>query len=49
MIREAKVAVVPGSPFGLGGENHVRISFGGDDYQVREGVQRFVRYIEENL
>ncbi len=46
LIREAKIAVVPGSAFGLGGENHVRISFGGDETLLQEGMQRFVNYID---
>lgn len=49
MIKDGKVAVVPGSAFGLGGENHIRISFGGEDDQVKEGMKRFVKYVEENL
>jgi len=47
LIREAKVAVVPGSAFGLGGENHLRISFGGDEKLLREGLQRLVAYLEK--
>lgn len=49
MLKQAKVGVVPGSAFGIGGENHIRISFGGDTEQVREGVQRFVQYINKKL
>lgn len=49
MIREAKVAVVPGSAFGNGGENHLRISFGGDETLLREGLQRLVKFIEKNI
>ena len=46
LIREAKVAVVPGTAFGLGGENHLRISFGGDEKLLRIGLQRLVKFIE---
>jgi aminotransferase len=46
LLHEAKVAVVPGSAFGLGGENHLRISFGGDEALLREGLQRLVRFME---
>jgi aminotransferase len=49
LMREAKVAVVPGNAFGLGGENHVRISFGGDEKELEEGMKRFVRFIEKNF
>jgi acetolactate synthase small subunit len=48
MLQEAKVAVVPGSAFGPGGENHFRISYGCEEDQLREGMNRLVRYIEEN-
>ncbi len=47
LIREAKVAVVPGSAFGLGGENHVRVSFGGDETLLKEGIARLVDYIDK--
>jgi aminotransferase len=47
MIREAKVAVVPGSAFGNGGENHIRISFGGDEELLKEGLQRVVKFFEK--
>lgn len=46
VIREAKVALVPGSAFGLGGENHLRISFCYDEAHLREGLRRFVGYID---
>lgn len=46
LVREAKVAVVPGSAFGLAGENHIRISFGGDEKLLKEGLERLIRYIE---
>lgn len=46
MLKEAHVGVVPGSAFGIGGENHVRLSFGGETDQIREGARRFVEYIE---
>ena len=49
MVRDAKVGVVPGSAFGIGGENHVRISYGGETEDVREAVRRFVKYVEETL
>lgn len=45
LVKEAKVAVVPGTPFGKGGESHVRISFGLEEDVLREGLQRLVRYL----
>ena len=49
MLKEAKVGVVPGSAFGIGGENHIRISFGGETEDMREGARRFVEYINKKL
>lgn len=46
LFREAKVAVVPGSAFGIGGESHIRISFGGEEKDIKEGMRRLVSYIE---
>lgn len=49
MVEKAGVAVVPGSPFGKGGENHVRISFCFGEDQLREGLKRFISYINKSL
>lgn len=49
MVHEAKVGVIPGSAFGLGGENHIRVSFGGDEEELKEGVRRMVQYINSKL
>lgn len=43
LIQEHRVAVVPGSIFGKGGEGHVRISFAADMDQLQEGVDRITR------
>jgi len=47
LLHEAKVAVVPGSAFGLGGESHIRISFGGEEKEIYEGMKRLVSYVEK--
>lgn len=47
LVKEAGVGVIPGSAFGLGGENHVRISFGGDEIKLREGLKRFVTFVNK--
>ncbi len=47
LIHEAKVAIVPGSAFGLGGESHIRISYGLDEDKLREGLKRLVEYIDK--
>ncbi|MDO8497771.1 MAG: aminotransferase class I/II-fold pyridoxal phosphate-dependent enzyme [bacterium] len=49
LIEEAKVAVVPGSAFGLGGAHHVRISFGCEEDVLKEGMRRLVAYVNEKL
>lgn len=46
-LRNAKVAVVPGSAFGLGGESHFRISYGCEEDVLKEGMDRLVKYINE--
>ncbi len=48
LLHEAKVAVVPGSAFGPGGESHIRISFGCEEEQLKEGLRRLVGYLEKN-
>ncbi len=47
LVKEAGVAVVPGSAFGLGGEHHIRVSFGCEEKDLREGMKRLVEYIEK--
>lgn len=40
LLREAKVAVTPGSAFGPGGERHIRLAFATDEQTLREAVDR---------
>ncbi|MDP3988577.1 MAG: aminotransferase class I/II-fold pyridoxal phosphate-dependent enzyme, partial [Candidatus Levybacteria bacterium] len=47
LIENARVAVIPGSAFGKGGENHIRISFGQEEKILREGLKRFVNYLNK--
>lgn len=47
LLHEAKVAVVPGSAFGPGGESHIRISFGCEEAPLKEGLRRLVEYLEK--
>ncbi len=47
ILDEANVAVIPGSPFGLGGENHLRISFGTDDITLQLGLDRLVGFLKK--
>ncbi len=46
MVREAKVATVPGSAFGSGGEGHVRLCFGRSEEDIKDGMQRFGKYLK---
>lgn len=45
LLRTAKVAVVPGSDFGPGGEGHVRICFGRREENLIAGMERFSNYL----
>jgi aspartate/methionine/tyrosine aminotransferase len=46
LVREHKVAVVPGSIFGQGGEGYVRLSFAAGIEQLTEGIDRIRRGFE---
>lgn len=46
LVREHRVAVVPGSIFGKGGEGYVRLSFAASIEQLQEGVARIKRGVE---
>jgi aspartate/methionine/tyrosine aminotransferase len=41
---EGGVVVVPGTAFGEGGRDHIRLSYAGDPDQIREGVRRLAPY-----
>lgn len=49
IIKEARVAVVPGSAFGKSAEHHIRICFAMDEKKLREGVRRLVAYCNKTL
>ena len=40
LLEEARVITIPGGSFGLGGEGHLRISFGGDEDELNEAFDR---------
>lgn len=44
LLKEAQVAVIPGSAFGLGGEGHVRVSFGVTEERLKEGLRRLIKF-----
>ena len=45
LLEEAKVAVIPGTPFGS--PNFIRISFATDEASLSEGCGRFVEYLHQ--
>ena len=45
MVREAKMATVPGSSFGQIGEGHIRLCFGRSKEDIVEGMKRFKKYL----
>lgn len=47
MVREARVALVPGGSFGPGGEGHVRLCFGRSEEDINEGMQRFGQFLKD--
>ena len=47
LLKEAKLGVVPGSAFGPGGENHIRISFGLEEKKLEEGLERLINYLKK--
>lgn len=47
LVDEAGVATVPGSAFGPGGENHLRISFGVSEKQLIQGLKRLLNYLDQ--
>ncbi len=46
LLEKAKVAVVPGVAFGPSGENHFRISFGRDEKDINEAMERIKKYMQ---
>jgi aspartate/methionine/tyrosine aminotransferase len=47
-LKKGKVATVPGSYFGKGGEGFLRLSFAASDEDLREAMLQFSRYVTEN-
>lgn len=48
LLEEARLAVVPGSAFGVGGEGFIRISYAYSMDEIREGLNRFEKWIYNN-
>ena len=49
LVEQAKVGVAPGSAFGQGGQDYVRLCFARDPQEVEEATRRLVRWAEESL
>ena len=47
LLMEARVAVVPGNVFGLGGEGHVRCSYATSVSQLNEAIERIGRFVDK--
>jgi aminotransferase len=47
LLEEAKVITIPGGPFGKGGENHLRISFGGEPEVIDEAFDRIEQWLSK--
>jgi aspartate aminotransferase len=46
-LQEEDVGVAPGYTFGPGNDQHVRICFARRHDQLREGLQRMLRYLDK--
>ena len=49
LLREERVAVVPGSAFGLSGEGHVRCCYAVSVGEIEEALQRISRFVKRRL
>ena len=47
LLKEKKVAVVPGPAFGPGGEGHVRACFATSIEQIKTAMQRIGEFVKE--
>ncbi|WP_269434914.1 pyridoxal phosphate-dependent aminotransferase [Desulfosarcina ovata] len=45
LLEEAKVITIPGGAFGLGGEGHLRLSFGCEEKVIDEAFDRIERWL----
>lgn len=44
LLEECRVAVIPGEAFGAAGRGFVRVSYAGEETQLREGIERLVEF-----
>ncbi len=48
LLLEEKVAVIPGSAFGRGGEGHVRCAYAAGKAQIEEALERMARFVQRH-
>lgn len=48
LLHEERVAVVPGSAFGIGGEGHVRCSYAASMDAIRRALERMERFVDSH-
>lgn len=48
LLKNGNIAVVPGSDFGPGGENHIRLCFGRDEASIMKGMEGLTTYLTNN-
>ena len=49
LLKEEKVAVVPGNAFGPGGEGHIRCSYAYSTEQLKEALTRMARFVQKKI
>lgn len=47
ILHGARVITIPGGQFGLGGEGHLRLSFGGEEGDINEAFDRIERWLHQ--
>lgn len=48
LLREAKVAVVPGTEFGSAGEGYIRLSYATEYHTIEHAMDRFERFLKKH-
>jgi aminotransferase len=49
LLKEERVAVVPGTAFGPGGEGHIRCSYAYSTEQLLEALSRMARFVKKRI
>jgi len=49
LLKEEKVAVVPGNAFGQAGEGYVRCSYAASVQQLTQALERISRFVQRRL